>query len=340
MKVQAVVQEPPKKDVRKPRSENVGLDQTGAFFVDHTCIDCDTCRYMAPDFFKRKNSQSAVLAQPETKEQRLQAFQALLSCPTYSIHVADKDREAQQEAEESFPRNVYGLDNVFHCGFHSELSFGCASYLVTRPEGNVLVDVPRFVPKLLKRIQAMGGAKYIFLTHRDDVAEHAKWAKALGAERIMHVGETNAQQGTDQVEVKLEGEGPWPLPDGSGDMQIVLTPGHTEHHCCLVYEAQKVLFSGDHLATDSVGEWTTATSPDKGKLGITRRFNWWQVGKQVESCEKLAAFDWVHVLPGHGRPGSVDDAADRKHQIQLLVERETARGLGHLEFDHSGIMPE
>ncbi len=43
-----------------------------------------------------------------------------------------------------------------------------------------------------------------------------------------------------QVEVKLEGEGPWPLPDGSNDMQIVLTPGHTEHHCCLVYEAQKV----------------------------------------------------------------------------------------------------
>lgn len=46
-------------------------------------------------------------------------------------------------------------------------------------------------------VQAMGGAKYIFLTHRDDVAEHAKWAKALGAERIMHVGETNVQQGTE-----------------------------------------------------------------------------------------------------------------------------------------------
>lgn len=46
-------------------------------------------------------------------------------------------------------------------------------------------------------LQAMGGAKYIFLTHRDDVAEHAKWAKALGAERIMHIGETNSQQGTE-----------------------------------------------------------------------------------------------------------------------------------------------
>ena len=47
--------------------------------------------------------------------------------------------------------------------------------------------------------QAMGGAKYIYLTHRDDVAEHAKWAKALGAERIMHIGETNAEQGTECV---------------------------------------------------------------------------------------------------------------------------------------------
>lgn len=67
--------------------------------------------------------------------------------------MTDRDREAQQEAEDSFPRNVEGLSDVFHCGFHSELSFGCASYLITRPEGNVLVDVPRYVPKLLKRIQ-------------------------------------------------------------------------------------------------------------------------------------------------------------------------------------------
>ncbi len=44
-----------------------------------------------------------------------------------------------------------------------------------------------------------------------------------------------------QVEVKLEGDGPWTLPDGSKDMEIVLTPGHTEFHCCLVYEPKKVI---------------------------------------------------------------------------------------------------
>ena len=42
--VSAVIQEPPvsKKDLRKPRDENV--DAANGFYVDHTCIDCDTCR--------------------------------------------------------------------------------------------------------------------------------------------------------------------------------------------------------------------------------------------------------------------------------------------------------
>ena len=38
---------------------------------------------------------------------------------------------------------------------HAELSFGCASYLIRRPEGNILVDVPRYVPKLVNRIKVL-----------------------------------------------------------------------------------------------------------------------------------------------------------------------------------------
>jgi hypothetical protein len=29
---------------RQPRRDNVGLEKEDAVFVDHTCIDCDTCR--------------------------------------------------------------------------------------------------------------------------------------------------------------------------------------------------------------------------------------------------------------------------------------------------------
>ncbi|CAL5228056.1 g11121 [Coccomyxa viridis] len=335
-RVSAAVQEPPvsKKELRKPRNENVDAEK--GFFVDHTCIDCDTCRWMAPEFYKRKNQQSAVVRQPETEDERIEAFRALLSCPTYSIHGPSDAKAEQRAAEESFPRLIQGTENCYHCGFHDELSFGCASYLIKRPEGNILVDVPRYVPKLVNRIKELGGAKYIFLTHRDDVAAHYKWASALGAERIMHQAETNEKQKTDEVEHKLEGEGPWSLPDGSEDCQIIFTPGHTEAHCVLLYKPQKVLFSGDHLAADSVAEWNARFEPnDDGFLGISRNFNWWRVDKQVESCTKLADYDWLMLLPGHGRPGAVKDAAQRKEQLALISDRESKRSLGHLPTDHS-----
>ena len=45
-------------------------------------------------------------------------------------------------------------------------------------------------------LQALGGAKYMFLTHRDDVADHARWAKELGLQRIIHSTEANRSQGT------------------------------------------------------------------------------------------------------------------------------------------------
>ena len=62
------------------------------FFVSWSVFaDCDTCRWMAPDFFKRANEQSAVLAQPQTDEERLEAYKALLACPTCAPRHAGRD---------------------------------------------------------------------------------------------------------------------------------------------------------------------------------------------------------------------------------------------------------
>lgn len=63
---------------REKRKENV----EGSFFVDSACIDCDACRWIAPEFFGRKGNKSAVVRQPQSEEDRVLASQALLSCPT------------------------------------------------------------------------------------------------------------------------------------------------------------------------------------------------------------------------------------------------------------------
>ncbi|CAN0554944.1 unnamed protein product, partial [Ectocarpus sp. 12 AP-2014] len=45
---------------------------------------------------------------------------------------------------------------VFHLGFHGESSFGCSPWLVQRPEGNMMMDSPRFHPGLAKELDAKG----------------------------------------------------------------------------------------------------------------------------------------------------------------------------------------
>lgn len=75
------------------------------------------------------------------------------------------DSEELKEAQQGMPIPVPGCEGVYHCGFHSEKSFAATSYLITRPEGNMMFDSPRYNPVLTKRFEELGGIKYIVLSH-------------------------------------------------------------------------------------------------------------------------------------------------------------------------------
>jgi len=197
---------------RKRRTENVA----GDFFVDETCIDCDTCRWMAPEVFHEVGDKSAVYRQPSTGEAKLKAAQALVACPTASIGSADKTMISR--AVRSFPLKID--ENVYFCGYTAEDSFGAAAYLVVREGGNVLVDSPRFAAPLVKAIEKMGGIRYLFLTHRDDVADHADFRRHFSCDRILH--ENDVVPATSDIEIKVRGGEPHRLAD---DLLIIPVPG-------------------------------------------------------------------------------------------------------------------
>ncbi|HVG38158.1 MAG TPA: ferredoxin, partial [Pyrinomonadaceae bacterium] len=160
----------------------------GNFYVDETCIDCDTCRQLAPATFRDHGDQSSVYHQPQTPEETRRALMAIVACPTASIGTLDKQHIRQ--GIEAFPSPV--AENIYYCGYTAESSFGAWSYLIVRPEsegGNVLVDSPRFANQLTKRIDALGGVRTMLLTHRDDVADHAAFAKRYGCARVMHAAD-------------------------------------------------------------------------------------------------------------------------------------------------------
>jgi glyoxylase-like metal-dependent hydrolase (beta-lactamase superfamily II)/ferredoxin len=252
---------------------------SGDFFVDATCIDCDTCRWMAPRTFRAHGDHSVVHTQPTNADDVRDALRALVACPTASIGVSEKHDVAAAAAE--FPIEI--APGVFHCGYHSEKSFGAASYFVVRPAGNVLVDSPRFAAPLVKRIAELGGVSLMFLTHRDDVADHAKFRERFGCERVIHADDADAAD----VERTFAGTDAVALAD---DLVAIPVPGHTAGSACLLWK-NEVLFTGDHLA------W----SGRRQELYAFRDACWFDWRAQTESMKRLAAFDFAWVLPGHGR---------------------------------------
>src|SRR3954471_9310089 len=165
------------------RAENrLPHNANGDFFVDDSCIDCDTCRSLAPAVFSRAADfeQSFVKHQPDSEDQKQRALMALVACPTAAIGTVSKIDV--RPGIDAFPTLI--AEEVYYCGFASEASFGAASYLIRRPEGNLLVDSPRASRPLLARLRELGGVKTMFFTHRDDVADHAVFRGELGFERI------------------------------------------------------------------------------------------------------------------------------------------------------------
>ncbi len=267
----------------------------GDFFVDASCIDCDACRQIAPSIFRDHGDQSSVYHQPETEAETHLALQSLISCPTASIGTTRKhDVRAVINA---FPVKI--SENVYFCGFTSEASFGAWSYLIVRPQedgGNVLVDSPRFAGQLVKRIHAMGGVQSMFLTHRDDVADHERFARRFGCTRIMHADDGASRHGVERL---IEGREAVRLDD---DLVIIPVPGHTRGHMLLLYK-NRFLFTGDHLA------W----SPNRETLTAFRSVAWYSWAEQTRSMRKLLDYDFEWVLPGHGRIHGDTPEAMRSH---------------------------
>ena len=48
------------------------------------------------------------------------------------------------------------------------------------------MDSPRAAGPLLKNLESRGGIATMFLTHRDDVADHAAFHRRFGCERVLH----------------------------------------------------------------------------------------------------------------------------------------------------------
>jgi glyoxylase-like metal-dependent hydrolase (beta-lactamase superfamily II)/ferredoxin len=283
-------------------------NQPGSFYVDESCIDCETCRQIAPGTFAEapELGKSFVYAQPENDGARLLAQMALVSCPTASI--GSEDRQGAKQAALAFPQLVD--QNVYYCGFASADSFGASSYFIQRDAGNVLVDSPRAAAPLMNRFAERGGVAWMFLSHRDDVADHEKFHRRFGCNRTLHAADVTPETGA--LEWIWSGNDPVTL---APDLLLIPLPGHTRGSAALLYR-DRYLFTGDHL-------WG---SEDGKRLGASSAVCWYSWAEQIASMRRLLDYSFEWVLPGHGRRLHAASAGAMRVKLERLLQKmETGR---------------
>ena len=253
----------------------------GNFFVDTKCINCNTCTRIAPETFIIKNELSYVNKQPITKEQKYKSILAILSCPVFSIGMK-KDKQKIKEVANTLPLRL--KDNVYFCSFNSEKSYGANSYFIQREKGNILIDSPRFNSRLVRDLERIGGIAYIYLTHKDDIADYKKFQNHFGARVIFHEDDFN--EDINQADITLKGDTVYELDE---DIKIIPQSGHTKGHTVLLYN-DYYLFSGDILSYNS----------DKKYLYAFKDYCWYDWDIQLKSLTKLLDFNFSYLLPGHG----------------------------------------
>lgn len=283
--------------------KNIHPENTeGSLFVDTSCINCGTCYHLAPDSFQESEDENSyVKNQPLTTHEWMLAKRALISCPTNSIGVKDAPSEFK-EALVQLPMLI--VDNVYYCGYTSRDSFGASSYLIERPEGNILIDSPRFNSKLVNELESLGGIKFMILTHQDDVADHQKFSDHFKCERVIHQDEITPD--TISVENKKDFLGEIDL---FSDLKLIHTPGHTKGHIVALYK-NKFLFTGDHLFYDQSSKLITSS----------KNVCWYSWKEQIQSTRKLLQYPFEWILPGHGGWGR--DSSHRMHQqLKDLIDQ-------------------
>lgn len=114
----------------------------------------------------------------------------------------------------------------------------------------------------------------------------------------------------------VAGDGDVVVDEGGLRMRAVHTPGHTSNHMCWTLDAERALFTGDHI----MGWSTTVVSPPDGDMTA-----------YLDSLRRVAGRDDAVLWPTHGPPR--DDA---RSYVNALIEHRLERERGVLEAVRSG----
>jgi glyoxylase-like metal-dependent hydrolase (beta-lactamase superfamily II) len=164
---------------------------------------------------------------------------------------------------------------------------GTNSYLLGTREFALLDPGPDEPEHLQNLLDAVGDAlRWILVTHthRDHSPLAAALARATGAQLIGLPPPADGRQDESFRPDRLPLDGQR-FVLGGVSLVAIHTPGHASNCVCYLHEAERLLFTGDHV----LGGVSPVILPPDGAMAA-----------YLHSLEKLAAYDFDRIAPGHG----------------------------------------
>ena len=205
---------------------------------------------------------------------------------------------------------------------------GTNTYLIGEDEVAVIDPGPAIAAHLdAIQDQSPGPVRWILVTHThpDHSPAAMPLAEKTGAELMgIPAPEGKVQDKTFKPDRRL-GDGDL-LETGEFVLRAVHTPGHASNHLCYRHEAQRMLFTGDHIMSGS----TVVIDPPDGNMK-----------HYLESLERLKTLNLAALLPGHGSQiNNPEDAVNQLIEHRLNREAKVVAALrDHPDLDLMGLTP-
>ncbi|WP_437798990.1 MBL fold metallo-hydrolase [Sorangium sp. So ce693] len=357
------------------QSDDIEEGDWGRLHVTRACCGAGVCRNFAPELLGEvapahweamdgdvrrggpavlagtydEGAFTGILRQPRCRADLEAARSAVAACPVNALRLRSSPSRARAGLGalgapfRAWPRRIE--EDVWALGHPARENAGATAYFIERPAGGVLVDLPSPTEAVFRFLEAHGGVRWIFLTHRDHTVHHAEFAARFpGCRRVLGAADVSPRgdrrnPATSDVEIKLRDRlEPMTLdgsPLGDGDLAgaelaVLSQPGHTAGSMCLLYRG-RFLFTGDHLAY----------SRRVGQIVAFRLQCWNDWERQIRSVRRLVAlagagqlrFAWL--LPGHGEwrrlegDGGAPQTAAELRRALAWMERQAP---GHVPF--------
>ena len=208
---------------------------------------------------------------------------------------------------ETLTRIQKGLYETTKAVFPFDKRYRIKSFVLERPEGNIVIYHSSRLNEAVTDIQLLGGASCVLMNHEH---ESSGGIPSIDIPFWIHRDDVAAINRTVPIDGQFEQR-----ETIADDLEVIPTPGHTSGTTMFLWDngEHRFLFTGDFLCVDD-GEWRTVILNSSDRQTSIKSL------ELIQDLDFDAIVPWV-AIEGEGAVFFVENEEDKRNRLQKSIDR-------------------